>query len=215
MDLNQNKKTKSSYSWPIIILFLIIFFPVGIYLIYKRINSDKTNIINNSITIKNISIVLLVFALIYFFMGITGGLTNEDGSTSSFSDSLLMIFIFGGSGTYLLLLSMKMKKTGQIYKKYIQAVINHGTYSIYDLSSIAALPYESVKKDLYNMLEIGFFKGAYIDENNNEIVLPTLGSAQNILKKDAKVVKCGSCGANNTVFIGNLNECTYCGSPLE
>ena len=74
------------------------------------------------------------------------------------------------------------------------------------------------------MIDKGFLKNAYINENTREVVLPsaapTNANAGQPISNAApaavqtRVIACPCCGANNTVS-GDIGECEYCGTPLK
>jgi hypothetical protein len=45
---------KKNLSWGWIIFWIIIFWPVGIFFLFKKLNDDKTAILKNSKTVSNI-----------------------------------------------------------------------------------------------------------------------------------------------------------------
>lgn len=62
---------KKSASWGAITLWLIFFFPVGIFLIIKKVTNEKFSYIKNGKALKNLGIVLMCFGAIYLIMSIT------------------------------------------------------------------------------------------------------------------------------------------------
>lgn len=215
-DLKKNPKLSSAYSWPVIIIVLIIFWPVGIYLMYKRFSLDKSATLKNSKTVAIISYILMALGVIYLIMGLTGQLNTTDGS-SPVGSTILLTLLFGGGGIYLFFVSKRMKRNGEKYKHYINLIVNQQQTSIDNIAAAVGVSYDDAKKDLQKMIDCGYFSGAYIHEGNREFVMEqkqpkaevNSGSAQ------TKVVVCKSCGANNTVIIGKTCECEYCGSPIQ
>lgn len=210
--MNGNRNLSTTYSWPLIIVLLIIFWPVGVYLLYKRINTDKTAILKNSKTVFIISLVLIGIAVLYLLEGLTGNLKSTDGS-SVVSGMIIVTLLFGGGGIYLLFVSKRMKSDGEKYKKYIGCIINQHLTSLDTLASVMNTSYEAVTKDLQKMIRLGYFSGSYIDEQKREFVLPVVQAPQQSVQ--TKVVTCSGCGAQNTVAVGQVSECEYCGSHLQ
>lgn len=73
------------------------------------------------------------------------------------------------------------------------------------------------------MIEKGYLKNAYINENLKGVVLPnntpifqndTNITTENTEPTQSRIISCPCCGANNTIF-GGIGECEYCGSPLK
>ncbi len=189
----------SSYSWPLIIILLFVFWPVGLYFLYKKAESDKK-------TALTAAKVLGVLGTIFIILGI-----------------VTLIAVVGVFylilGIVLKRLAKKLRNSADNVKKYLAIVINGNVRQLDAISSAVGKPYDAVKADLQKMIDDGYFKNAYINEATREIVLAqaapqgapafTGGAAPT-----TRVVTCPCCGANNTV-VGAAGECEYCGSPLS
>jgi hypothetical protein len=120
----------------------------------------------------------------------------------------------------------KVKKSGETYKKYIEIVINQQQRTIDNIATQMGIPYDKTVKGLQDMIDKGYFSGAYIDQANHEIVFP-YDRAQKIFQQpevqvdtnaapvQRHMVKCPNCGGNNVINVGQICECDFCGSPLE
>ena len=193
-------KNFSLYSWPVIIVALFLFWPVGVYLIYKRAQTDKK-------TALTASKILNVLGTIFIVVGI--------------------ITIIAVVGIFYLILGIVLKKlakkllvSAENVKKYLAIVINGNMRQLDSISAAVGKPYDTVKKDLQKLIDDGYFKNAYINESTREIVLaqPAVNANVNMgagvgATASARVVSCPCCGANNTIS-GATGECEYCGSPL-
>ncbi|MDD3192468.1 MAG: TFIIB-type zinc ribbon-containing protein [Oscillospiraceae bacterium] len=209
---------KKSTSWGIIALWLILFFPVGIFFIVKKMTGDKFSYIKNGKALKNLGVVLICFAGLYLIMLFTGDLTA--------GPVLSIILIFGGSGALCLYKGMEYIKRGTKYNRYV-AIINASNDLLVD-NIAAAVPttYDQAVKDIQSMLDDGFFMNAYLDLNKRELIMAKAAPQPNVIANNMFVgsqgatnnqphsVKCPNCGATNTVVPGAKNECEYCGSPL-
>lgn len=197
-----------SVSWVWIIFWCVFFFPVGVFLIFKKINSDKTATLNNSKTVFTISYVLFAMSIIYV--------------TMIFSEGASMIaaaLLTGAGGIWLNIIAKKMKINGEKYKKYITLVINQNVSEIDNIAPAVNVTYEVAKDDLQNMIDLGYFIGAYINETSREIILVkhnnNLAYQSKLNQPVTRIVVCRSCGANNTIILGKTNVCEYCSSPIE
>lgn len=212
--MNNNGKVSFWYSWPIIILALCFFWPVGLYLIIKRVSLDKTAVVKNSSGkgLKTTGIVLIVLG----GFGILGSFDPFDFGT-------LVVFVFFIVGGIVLMnKAKKIQAEGESIKQYLSIVVNGNVRQLDAIASTTGKSYDVVHDDIKNMIDKGFLKNAYIDEGAREIVLPnTVPTTQNTVSTTAnaapiqsKIVTCPCCGANNTV-LGDMGECEYCGSPLQ
>ncbi len=200
-----NSKTMS---WGWIIFWFILFWPVGIFFLFKKLSGDKTATLKNSKTVSIISYVLIGFGAIYLVMTFT-----EDSSM------FVAALLFGGGGIWVNRVAKKMKVNGVKYKKYISLVVNQFMTQIDNIASAAGVSYDVAMVDLQKMIDTGYFAGAYINDGSREIVLAKHVEATvaqpMAVHTQARVAVCKSCGANNSVITGQIKECEYCGSPVE
>lgn len=212
--MKNNGKVSFWYSWPVIILLLCFFWPVGLYLIIKRVSLDKTAVIKNS-SGKGLKITGIVLIVLGGF-GILGSFDPFDFGT-------LVVFVFFIVGGIVLMnKAKKIQAEGESIKQYLSIVVNGNVRQLDAIASTTGKSYDVVHNDIKNMIDKGFLKNAYIDEGAREIVLPsTVPTTQNTINTTAnaapiqsRIVTCPCCGANNTV-LGDMGECEYCGSPLQ
>jgi hypothetical protein len=209
---NNDKKPNISWwmSWPAIIISFLIFWPIGAFLLWRKIAFDKKLQMFSGRAVEIIGWVLAAFAALGTAVSVSEGITGEDVS---------MIIFFLAAGAVLIFLGRLMRANAAKYKKYINIVGNQHMYLIDNIAGAAGLPADKVKVDLQKMIDKGYFTGAYIDEANREIILPV----HNVVPKQENntvnevgtlVVTCKSCGANNTIVKGTTGECEYCGAPI-
>lgn len=209
------ERKKKSPSWAAIIIWFILFWPVSIYLIWKKLTTDKAAAMQNSKVLKAIGIIFVVIGVLML------ATIGEDDT-----GSVLLLFIFyTGGGALIIWGSNKVKQSGEMYKKYIAIVINQNETTIENIASITGLSYDETVKGLQKMIDLEYFEGAYIDHANHEIVFPKKQqmvaneSMQNSAfansQSQQKTVKCPNCGGNNLITVGGVGECDFCGSPLQ
>lgn len=220
-----DNKESQWMSWNRIILMFILFWPVGCYLLYKKLSSDKSAVLQNSKTVKIVGIVFIVLSVIFSIMLITGEI---EGSNSVFVDILTLIFLVIG-GVFMIYTSKKMQLQGEKFKKYISIVINNNETSIDNIASYMNVSCEEAVNDLKTMIDKGYFLNAYVDLGSREFVIRKReyepininnreSSFNNEVKEEKpkiKVVVCRNCGGNNTILDGEVSECEFCGSPIS
>ena len=212
--MNNNNISKL-YSWPVIILALIFFWPLGLFLIIKRTSVDKKAAMASGKLIKGLGIASCCMAALGFLVCLSDGFDGTDVG---------MIIFFAAAGVALLYLANKIKKEADSVKQYLNIIVNGGERQLDSVAAATGKQYDIVKKDVQKMIDKGFLKNAYINENTREVVLPsvapTSASAGQPIGGGApttaqtRVVACPCCGANNTIS-GTLGECEYCGTPLK
>lgn len=210
--MNEKGKISGLYSWPVIILALCIFWPVGIFLIIKRVSVDKKTAMGAGKLIGGIGIASYCIAGIGFIACLSDGFGSDD---------IGMILFFGIAGFALQKVSQKIKREAEDVKKYLSVIINGNERQIDVIASSMAKSYDVAKNDIQKLINKGYLKNAYINEGTREIVLPNIiqeqsGDVTNTssVNVETKIVACPCCGANNTI-VGDMGECEYCGSPLK
>ncbi len=190
---------------------LCIFWPIGIFLIVKRVSVDKKTAMGAGKLINGIAIASYCIAGIGFVACLGDGFATED---------ITMILFFGIAGFALQKVSQKIKKDADDVKKYLSVIVNGNEKQIDVIASSMGKSYDVAKNDIQKLINKGYLKNAYINEGTREIILPNsnvqeqIGVSTNVTNATTKIVACPCCGANNTI-IGNVGECEYCGSPLQ
>ena len=212
---NKNNNLGCLYSWPVIIIALICFWPVGLFLIIKRASVDKKTAMASGKLIKGLGIASCCMAALGFLVCLSDGFDGTDVG---------MIIFFAAAGAALLYLANKIKKDADSVKLYLNIIVNGGERQLDSVAAATGKQYDVVKKDVQKMIDKGFLKNAYINENTREVVLasaassnvnvaqPTGGAAPAAVQ--TRVIACPCCGANNTIS-GDIGECEYCGTPLK
>ena len=212
--MNNNGKVSFWYSWPVIILALCFFWPVGVFLIIKRVSTDRKTAMGAGKLIGGLGIASYCIAALGLLVCISDGFAGED---------VVMILFFGAAGFALRKVAKKIKTEAENVKQYLSIIINGNVCQLDTIASTTGKSYDVVHKDVKKMIEKGYLKNAYIDEGSREVVLPNSAPApQNTVNATAvnatpvqsKIVACPCCGANNTIY-GDMGECEYCGSPLK
>ena len=213
-----NNNLSGLYSWPVIILALIFFWPVGLFLIFKRSTLDKRTAMSSSGKgLKGLGIGLTVFGAI----GFIGFVGDSDGNAAG---GIIVTLFFIAGGIALIMKSKKIIKEAESVKQYLNMIVNCGERKIDAIAAATGKPYNIVKNDIQQMINKDFLKNAYINENTREVVLmtdtPTYENG-NVQRRattktasQTRIVACPCCGANNTIS-GTFGECEYCGTALQ
>jgi len=209
----QTPQIKWWLSWPFIIIVFFVFWPVSLFLIWKRSGFDKKVNLLSGNTIFILSYASLAFAFLGLLVSISEGLT---------SDNIIGIMFFLLSGIGLVWVGKKLKNNADKSKKYISIIANKGIIDIDNIAAAIPTSYEITKKDLQKMIDKGFFEGAYINESERQIILPKKHQAnssdQSSMTQDnarMHAVTCKCCGAQNSVAAGTVGDCEFCGSKIE
>jgi hypothetical protein len=211
---------KKSISWAWVIFWIIVCWPLGLFLFIKKIADEKSALMSAKTTV--ISVIACTFIVIGI-LGIIGNYWSEQFNTSS--SILTILFIVGGA--LLFRKTRQINNTATKYKKYIDLVINQNYRSIDAIASAMGLSCDAVIKDLQTMIDRGYLKNAFIHLGNRtiEFKMPAPAPSQIFFTQAAaspasaapqKVpVRCSSCGAKNVATAGQVTECEYCGNPIK
>lgn len=207
---------KSSASWGFIILMLFLFFPVGIWLLWKKLSGERYNSLKNGKHIRLLGWILFGLGVFYLLMGLAGGWeTNE--KTSILGGILVGLLFFCGGGILLVLWGRKLVKSGTKYERYLTIIRVQDNYSIDNIAAAYPVPYEQACADLQNMIEMGYFPHlTRVDFNRRELILPEAlvsSDREETAERKSRALTCPNCGAPNVIESDN-GECEYCGSPL-
>lgn len=209
----QNEKSSALYSWPIIILALIIFCPVGIVLLVKRIAFDK----KAALIVGN---VIMVIAVLFYSM--TALVVIVDLFDGNIVDDIGVTIFIGAIGALFHLLARMIKSGTNHSEEYLAMIINSKIYQLDSIAASTGRPYNVVKRDVQKIIQKGYLQNAYIDESTRRIVISGGGIKNGYIRtmdsvdteqSETRVVTCACCGANNKI-VGTSGECEYCGSPL-
>ena len=206
-------KTKKSTSWGWIIFWLIIFWPVGLFLLFKKLATDKSALMSEKTgPLSIIAWVLIVIGALGFMSSL---------SNFSFGGFIFVLGMIAG-GILLLRKVNETKMTATKYKKYINIIANQNVKSIDNIASAMGIPYDVAIKDLQHMIDSNYLPGAYINQGNREIVLkqhePVVSNIEQPVGQATPQMatkSCPGCGANNIVTVGSITECEYCGTPIS
>jgi Zn finger protein HypA/HybF involved in hydrogenase expression len=206
---------KKGTSWGWIIFWLIIFWPVGLFLVIKKVANDK------SVLMSGKTGALPVVGCILIVIGAVGAIGTIANSSDGAAGAIIMGLAMVVGGILLLQKSSKMKKTAAKYKKYIDIIVNQNVRSIDNIAASIGLSYDVAAKDLQDMINIGYLKDAYVNQGNREIVFKQNEPAAYLQATEGQAnaqkiaVRCPGCGANNVVVVGRVSECEYCGTPIN
>ncbi len=216
-----DRKISFAYSWTAIVLAFIFFFPLGIYLLIKRISigSQPVNTVviherySDGVPVQPVkdgkimkiwAIVCCVLTVIYLIMLF---IEPERGPY------LTAAVFFGVIGAVLMVISVKLQKKSDKIKKY-SAVISSGISSLESIAEAMGNSYGETYRDLEDMIRSNILRGAYIDEKRKKLV--TSNQSGERIEEGGKTVtvKCPFCGAACEIR-GTKGECGYCGSVVK
>ncbi len=203
-----------------IIIFMFLFPPLGLYYLHKRLSGNEYDLLNEGKGLRNAGIIYIFIAVFYAILFSTDSTntSNENGYMLIYS----ILFIWGCYGYSLIHKGNKRRARANRIKNYYSLIMDKQIYSIDEIASIINRKYSDVLKEIQLMIDLGYLKNAYIDNNERSVAFPKARSnvfvqynMSNESKPEEIVVVCTSCGGKNKVIKGKVTECEYCRSLLD
>lgn len=189
---------------------------------------------------RTVSLIQMLAGIaILFFFGLSTiiYLTDKEWAVEMGVAFFVFVLAFDALGIWLMILSRKKTKLIKEFKKYVTAISRDPNGFIPDIAASLGTSEDKVKSNLELMIKKKFFSNAFIDQNSNCIIIAnrqvvaansvpqaytnTANTTNNFATPSAYpavemiTVKCKGCGGVNTIPMGQVGECEYCGSPIK
>lgn len=194
-----------------IVIFMYLFFPVGIAFCYLRLKDKYGKYMASSIILYWFGVCWGGVGLLYLGLSVT-----EPTFISEYLAPGILIFVIPGGICFYF--GNKRKKKNELYNKYIKHIKTRRIISIDTLCNLVNEDYDTLLNNITDMISKEIID-AYLQDD--EIIMRgNLSANDNLsyeteIKKETKIVKCKECGAKNTLIIGQNKECEYCGTLLQ
>jgi hypothetical protein len=155
-------------------------------------------------------------------------ITVSEDEASFDSETVIMFVFFFAIGFFFIWRGHKRKKLDADFKKYVAQLSADPTGQIENIAAATGTSVDVVKKDLKQLIDKRFFANAYIDEQNNQIVISSMinkadntadmampNNGQASTAQEWITCQCPNCGGMNKIVKGMATECDFCGSPLQ
>ena len=213
-----NNVTPWYFSWPVIIIAFIFAWPIGLGLLIARNLKNKQSIFLGSTDKRKYlaaGAVLIVLAIISF---------SNDGT--------FMGFVYLGGGVALIAYANVLVKKSQRNRMYIDMIVNNNETSLDKIASVCNIQYETVLKEVKQLISFNVLKNASIDETSRSITVVKAQPApvQNLTQFVNEVTdgftgsasvnnapvscSCPGCGAKVVITPGQTIICEYCDTPI-
>lgn len=198
---------KKSTSWGLIAVVLYFFFPVGIWLMVKKITGEKHRYAENGKALRVFAVVLLFLALSTVLMYAAGELQFEDGS-NELAGVILVCLFFTIPGIFVYWKADRYIRRGKRYKDCIYDLVSKDSVELDTVAAELRISTQDVVADFQEMISAGHIYGAYIDMRTRTLV------KKPIVRPKREFV-CPCCGAKNSVEVNAVIRCEYCDSVLQ
>lgn len=199
-----------SFSWGIVILLFVLFFPVGIWMLVKKMSVETDRRLENGKYLRIFGWVLAALGVIYAAICISSAATT--GNMGFIGTMTVALLLFDGGGLFMVYKGgwyIRLENTCRRYSGLIQGEAT-------PLDAVAAgsgRPYDQVVGDLNELLKAGYYPGAQLDLQKRQLRLPAVWAPQ-ATAFTPYTVKCPGCRAQNLVSSPDKTACDYCGAPL-
>ncbi len=214
-----NNVTPWYYSWPVIIIAFIVFWPVGLALLILRNTGNKHSVFLGSTDKRKYiiaGVILIVLAIVSFSNG---------------SGTMGVLYLAGGIA--LIAYANVLVRKSQRNRMYIDLIVNNNETSLDKIASMCNVQYDTAVKELKSLITFNVLKNASIDEMNRTITINrvqpqpqqpitqfvndvTAGFGAAVASEQAAPVSCAcpGCGAKVVVQPGQTIICEYCDTPI-
>lgn len=197
---------KKTTSWVAIIVGLILFFPIGIYLLFKKVTEENGSYQQNGNVLIIIALALFCMIPIIAIFAYTGELQYADG-TPAYGAALVISMLLGAGGISSIAVGIYYIQRGQKYDQYISKLSPQHPVELRELASELKLPINTVISDLQCMIDTGYIPNAYIDHIRMRL------ATKPVICFTTQVI-CSACGGTNQVEPGKPAACEYCNTAL-
>ncbi len=193
--------------WIVVILALIIFWPIGLILLYLKLRDNS----KNKFTFSGITKIVIGTCSIFF--ALIGTAAEIDEPTGEVGVTIVMVSIFLAIGIAFIYFGMKNIKDGKIYEKIGNLINFQEVESVEEIAKKLKITEEKAIEYISKAVLLGFCNNE-IEYKNKKIIYKKKIQEEVEKKKHERIVKCESCGGINHISDTEVKACEYCGMKL-
>lgn len=200
-------KRKFKIPYLIVVVALVFCLPLGIFLMKRRMDADRSVIFQGSTTLP-----ITIGA--WFLLGLSAlfiilALTSQDVTVL-----LVVAMLFCVPGLCANGYALYLKKTRVLYRRYLELIVNQEMTDLVIIAAHANVTLPKLIRGLAAMIEHGNLPGASLDIRMGTITLHHDPATAGMVKEKTYAKQCPNCCANGKVVPGQNNVCEYCGTFL-
>lgn len=192
------EKDPEQITWGRIILIFLVFNPIGLYMIFRKINFETRNHYYNGITMIILGFAVTIPSLIF------GILLLPDLLSAIIICTFTAYWIL--VGIVLIILGFVYKAKGKLINKYINLLFVQKITKINEIARILNRTYSTVSNDIQTLIDNGTLKNIYIYHAEKEVII------NEISNKIA--IKCINCAGTTVLNKNDEQFCAFCGAKL-
>jgi hypothetical protein len=195
-------------SWPSIIVALIVFWPVGLWLLATRIGRDKLARLKVGQSLVTVGIVFLIVGGLIAASALGGSDDDPGARVVSLTLSLVLGWL---PGALLVWKGRGLRAQGMEIRKYLGIITKQEVSSIPAIAAAVNLSPDIVIGDLSRLIETGYLAEYRLDLEVNRI--DRVRGGDEGLSRELRAWTCGACGGGNKRYMrmAELATCEYCG----
>lgn len=223
------RQSKKSFSWPAVVVMFFLFFPVGIWMLMRKVSVERDRAVPNGKGLRIFGGVLLFLAAVELILFASNSYSVPEGFSVTPVIIVMLLLIYGGfffarKGTELL-------SNGERYNRYAAIIGEAPEMLISHIAVVSASDPQRVTEELQGLIDGGWFPGCHVDYEKQKFILdkavkpvpvyPISVSAGNSVEVPEEeppapvTVQCPHCGAISIVVPGEIRNCEYCGLPFS
>ena len=189
-------------SWGVVVLYLLILFPVGVFFMVRKIIHERTHYYDNGIKMIIMGAVFMALTVPVILLFLITGADN----TKSLIIVTMIPGVYAVFGAVSIVLGLIYKCKGKENETYMKAIVYEKITKIDTLAGIAKTSYSGAANVIQRLIDSDMLKGAYIYHKDREVIVP------GISKKIA--FRCKNCGGTTVLYANEKKECIYCGAEV-
>lgn len=197
------------------IVMLVILYPFWMIILpiwlLRRLHGAPERFEKNSTGVTVYGWVLIAVAAIYLTAAVTGSLEAESTSDVIFGTAVVLA-LCGGGGTLLVLHGRKYRALGKLREKYLPLITRSPDGNMDKMDIALGVGYDTVKRDLQQLIRCKALPDSYIDEARHVLVSPLVGTSAD--RVTFRTLQCPHCGGTSRVPTAGKALCEYCDSEL-
>lgn len=200
-------KKKIYQYWIVIILALIIFWPVGLILLYLKFRDNSKNKFIFSGTIK---IIIGVCSVLFALIGVAAEIDQPTGEVAV---TIIMVSMFLALGGAFIYFGMKNIKEAKIYENIRNLINFQEVENIEEIARKLKITEEKAIQYISKAVTLGFCNND-IEYENKKIIYKKKIKKEEEKKKHERIIKCECCEGINHINDIQTKACEYCGMEL-
>lgn len=157
---------KVNIPWAVVIVLLVVFFPAGLAVLYKKIASDSSCTGGSALLIGlGVCCLGIIPALIWWS---PAGESDMNGSQRVVL--FLAVALFAVTGVLSVVYGIRQFQRMRDYKRLTPFLLGHVTTSMESVAQELKMPYHVVSRKLQKLIDCGYLSNAYLNHTHRWFV---------------------------------------------